>query len=79
MLPKLPKWCTLICRNGAFPVAEFGALLFADHTYFAQPQYFDREGRLMAGKELHKLTQLNNEIFRRINDKVCYTVSEKSR
>jgi len=27
----LPKWCTVICRNGAFPVAEFGALLFADH------------------------------------------------
>lgn len=48
-------------------------------TYFAQPQYFDSEGRLMAGKELRKLRQINNEIFRRINDKVCYTVSEKFR
>ncbi len=48
-------------------------------TYFAQPQYFDSEGRLLAGKELRKLRQINNEIFRRINDKVCYTVSEKFR
>ena len=28
----LPKWCTTICRSGAFLIAEFGALLFADHT-----------------------------------------------
>lgn len=48
-------------------------------TYFAQPQYFDSEGRLLAGKELRKLRQINNEIFRRINDKVCYTISEKFR
>lgn len=48
-------------------------------TYFAQPQYFDGEGRLLAGRKLRKLRQINNEIFRRINDKVCYTVSEKFR
>jgi hypothetical protein len=48
-------------------------------TYFAQPQYFDNEGRLLAGRRLRKLRQINNEIFRRINDKVCYTISEKFR
>lgn len=48
-------------------------------TYFAQPQYFDGEGRLLAGRKLRKLREINNEIFRRINDKVCYTVSEKFR
>lgn len=62
------------CLNTAFTNSKY--FIF---TYFAQPQYFDREVMLMAGKELRKLTQLNNEIFRRINDKVCYTVSEKSR
>ena len=30
----LPKWCTTICRSGAFLIAEFGALLFADHNAF---------------------------------------------
>lgn len=48
-------------------------------TYFKQPQYFDSEGRLLAGRKLRKLRQINNETFRRINDKVCYTVSEKFR
>ncbi len=48
-------------------------------TYFEQPQYFDSEGRLLAGKEMRKLRQINNEIFYRINDKVAYTISEKFR
>lgn len=48
-------------------------------TYFAQPQYFDSEGRLLASRKLRKLRQINNEIFRRINNKVCYTISEKFR
>jgi hypothetical protein len=48
-------------------------------TYFEQPQYYDNKGRLMAGKEMLKLRQINNEIFHRINDKLAYTVSEKFR
>ena len=39
----LPKWCTTICRSGAFLIAEFGALLFADHksTASSEKNLFD--------------------------------------
>lgn len=48
-------------------------------TFYAQPQYFDSEGRLLAGRRLRKLRVINGDIFQRINDKVCYTVSERFR
>jgi hypothetical protein len=48
-------------------------------TFYAQPQYFDSEGRLLAGRRLRKLRIINGDVFRRINDKVCYTVSERFR
>ncbi len=44
-------------------------------TYFSQPQRFDSEGRLLDKRELRKLQKINGEIFKRINDKVCYTIS----
>jgi hypothetical protein len=44
-------------------------------TYFAQPQYYDEEGRLLNHKNRRRLRKINGEIFKRINDKVCYTVS----
>jgi hypothetical protein len=48
-------------------------------TFYPQPQYFDKEGRLLAGRRLRKLRIINGDIFYRINDKVCYTVSEQFR
>jgi hypothetical protein len=48
-------------------------------TFYAQPQYFDSEGRLLERRRLRKLRKINDEIFRRINDKVCYTISERFR
>lgn len=44
-------------------------------TFFQQPQYYDAEGNLLAGRRLRKLRKINDETFRRINDKVAYTVS----
>ncbi|HQY13032.1 MAG TPA: hypothetical protein PK133_12495 [Ferruginibacter sp.] len=44
-------------------------------TYFQQPQYFDSEGRLLDKRRLRRLRKINGEIFKRINDKVCYTIS----
>ncbi|MEO7306315.1 MAG: hypothetical protein ABIR78_13660 [Ferruginibacter sp.] len=44
-------------------------------TYFPQPQYFDSEGQLLDKKRLQTLRKINGEIFRRINNKVCYTIS----
>lgn len=48
-------------------------------TYFSQPQYYDQEGRLLDNRKQRQLQKLNGEIFRRINDKVCYTISSNYR
>jgi hypothetical protein len=48
-------------------------------TFYSQPQYFDSEGRLLASRQRRKLQRINDDIFRRINDKVAYTVSERFR
>ncbi len=48
-------------------------------TYFQQPQHFDSEGRLLDKRKLRRLRKINGEVFKRINDKVCYTISGKFR
>ncbi len=48
-------------------------------TYFPQPQYFDAEGRLLQKKKLKELRKINGEVFKRINSKVCYTISGRFR
>jgi hypothetical protein len=48
-------------------------------TYFQQPQHFDSKGRLLDKRKLRRLRKINGEIFKRINDKVCYTISGKFR
>ena len=48
-------------------------------TYFQQPQYYDTEGRLLVGRRLRRIRKINAETFRRITDKVAYTVSARFR
>jgi hypothetical protein len=48
-------------------------------TYFSQPQYFDSEGDLMTGRRLRRIRKINGETFRKINERVCYTVSAQFR
>jgi hypothetical protein len=48
-------------------------------TYFSTPQYFDAEGRLVDKRKVKRLRKINGDIFYRINDKVCYTVSTSFR
>jgi len=48
-------------------------------TYFSQPQYFDAEGNLLTGRRLRRIRKINGETFKKINDKVCYTVSSEFR
>jgi len=48
-------------------------------TYFSQPQVFDEAGRLLDKRKQRRLRIINGEIFHRINDKVCYTVSNAYR
>ena len=44
-------------------------------TYFAQPQYFDSGGRLLDRRKLRQLRKINGEVFKRINNKVCYAIT----
>jgi hypothetical protein len=48
-------------------------------TYFSQPQYFDSEGKLLVKRQRKRVRKINNEVFWRINDKVCYTISGRFR
>lgn len=48
-------------------------------NFYRQPQYYDTEGRLLDKRKLKQLRKINNEIFYRINDRVCYTISDKFR
>ena len=48
-------------------------------TYFPQPQYVDGDGNLLVGRKLRRIRKINAEVFRRINDKVCYTLSDRFR
>ena len=48
-------------------------------TWFNQPQYFDKNGILMDGRRLRRGRKINNDVFRRVNDKVAYTISDRFR
>jgi len=48
-------------------------------TFYSQPQYYDEQGRLLVNRRVKRLRKINEDVFRRINDKVCYTISEKFR
>ena len=48
-------------------------------TYFTQPQYYDAEGRLLDRRRRRLLRKINEDIFKRITDKVAYTISNRFR
>jgi hypothetical protein len=48
-------------------------------TYFSQRQYFDGEGNLMVGRKLKRIRKINGETFRKINNRVSYTISAQFR
>jgi len=48
-------------------------------TYFSKLQYFDKDGNLLAKRKQKRLRQINGDLFQRINDKVCFTISERFR
>ncbi len=48
-------------------------------TYFSQKQYYNKEGKLVNNRKQRQLQKLNGEIFKRINDRVSYTVSSTYR
>jgi len=48
-------------------------------TYFQRPQYFDGEGRLLVGRRLRHIRKINGDVYHRINDRVCFTISDRFR
>lgn len=48
-------------------------------TYYIQPQYYDKQGRLLDGKSRKRLRELNGDVFKRVNARVAYTISEHFR
>jgi hypothetical protein len=48
-------------------------------TYFTQPQYYDSEGRLLDRRRRRNVRKINEDVFKRINDKVAYTISDRYR
>lgn len=44
-------------------------------AYFSQPQSFDKNGNLLDKRATRRLRKINGQTFKRINDKVCYTIS----
>ncbi len=64
------------------PVALHPLLTYKKYyilTFYSQPQQFDEKGRLLDKRKRRRLRKINGEIFHRINDKVCYTVSGQFR
>lgn len=48
-------------------------------TFYKQPQYYDADGILLDKRNVRRIRRVNNEVFRRITDKVCYTLSARFR
>ncbi len=59
-----------VALNAPFSYKKYYTL-----TYFPQPQYFDSAGQLLDKRKVRRLRKISGEIFKRINDRVCYTVS----
>lgn len=48
-------------------------------TYFPQRQYFDSQGDLLTGRRRRRIRRINTEVFKRISDTVCYSLSGRFR
>ena len=48
-------------------------------NFYTQPQYYDEQGRLLDKRTVRRIRKVSGEVFWRITDKVCYTVSTKFR
>jgi hypothetical protein len=59
-----------VALNAPFSYKKYYTL-----TYFPQPQSFDSSGQLLDKKNSRRLRKIKGEVFKRINDKVCYSVS----
>ncbi len=73
------KLLTFMSVRNNVPTSPFTQEKYFILTFYEQPQYYDEKGVLLDRKNLRRARKVNNEIFYRINEKVCYTVSAKFR
>lgn len=48
-------------------------------AFFFEPQSFDDKGRLLDREGRKRIRRINDAVFRKINERVCYTIGEKFR
>lgn len=48
-------------------------------SYFEQHQYFDKNGKLLNKRRQKAVRKIHGDVFKRITDKVAYTVSDRFR
>ena len=48
-------------------------------SYFRTPQYFDERGRLLDGRRTKEVRKIKGQVFYKITDRICYTITEKYR
>lgn len=47
--------------------------------YFRTAQSFDEKGRLLDGRRTRRVRKIKDQVFYRITDRICYTITEKYR
>src|SRR5688572_8201186 len=47
--------------------------------YFRTPQAFDAEGRLLDNRRTKRVRKIKGQVFYKITDRICYTITEKYR
>ena len=48
-------------------------------AYFRAPQFFDEKGRLLDSRRTKQLRKIKGQVFYKITDRICYTITEKYR
>jgi len=47
--------------------------------YFRTPQSFDEKGRLLDNRRTKRIRKIKGQVFYRITDRICYTITDKYR
>lgn len=47
--------------------------------YFRTPQSFDEKGRLLDNRRTKRIRQIKGQVFYKITDRICYTITDKYR
>jgi len=48
-------------------------------AYFRTTQFFDEKGRLLDGRRTKQVRKIKGQVFYKITDRICYTITDKYR